>query len=287
MAPIADFILAVIFLLLAGSIVLGLITWKWISTRPSNTITPHEAGCLWGLGDVVAVFVLGAWITVVLLAPDMATSGHWKDGKLFLPPGALARMVLVQNLVLALTCFLWLWLRYRVGMESLRIIDHQWKRRCIVGLKAGIAIWLLAEIAVRITHAATLFLFGPEMLQLLRSMESSTTLLKHSLSAISAGGVIVFIVIVGVVAPFVEEALFRGFTYPAMRARWGRRWGILLSSAFFAAAHLTVLDFPALCLVGIMLAWLYEETGSLVAPFTAHAINNVLTVVTLAWFGKT
>jgi len=283
-SPAIDFLSVVIALFVVVSAALALVVWRLMDTRAKVSVGSES--CPWTLGDVMTVFGLGGWLTLMLLAPDVAVSGLTREGTLSISAAPLARMVLIQNVVLALTCFLWLRVRRGVSLSRLGLTDVDWRRRMRAGLKAGFAVWLLAEIAVRLTRAAAPRVFSPETLQVLTSMESSTTLLQAILPTVSVGGLVVFVILVGLVAPLVEEVLFRGFAYPAMKARWGSRWGMAVSGAFFAAAHLTLLDFPALCVVGVFLAWLYEETGSLVAPYTAHAVNNVLTVVVLAFFGQ-
>ena len=49
---------------------------------------------------------------------------------------------------------------------------------------------------------------------------------------------------------------------------------MVISGFFFAAVHLHVQTFPALFLLGLALAYLYERTGTLAAPITFHAIFN-------------
>lgn len=80
-----------------------------------------------------------------------------------------------------------------------------------------------------------------------------------------------FFLVVVVLAPVVEELLFRGF----LINRWGRRWGlptgIVLSSAVFAVLHA---HWVGLFVFGLVMALLYVATGSLWAPILAHVLNN-------------
>ena len=76
-------------------------------------------------------------------------------------------------------------------------------------------------------------------------------------------------------APIVEETLFRGALYHVMR----RRWSIFLSATatgfMFAAIHPQgVLGIPPLMALGATFAFLREWRGSIIAPITAHALNN-------------
>ncbi|MHC5056557.1 MAG: lysostaphin resistance A-like protein [Planctomycetota bacterium] len=92
------------------------------------------------------------------------------------------------------------------------------------------------------------------------------------------------------VAPIVEELVFRGVLYPALRTRTGRAAAILLSAAVFAGAHLLwswKLFVPWTQLLGgIVFAWAYERTRSLVFPALFHLAGNLGILVlnaALAW----
>ena len=54
-----------------------------------------------------------------------------------------------------------------------------------------------------------------------------------------------------------------------------------LSAAAFALLHPNAWDFPALFILGVVLAWAYELRGSLLAPVVLHAANNAFTFATL------
>jgi membrane protease YdiL (CAAX protease family) len=78
-----------------------------------------------------------------------------------------------------------------------------------------------------------------------------------------------------VIVPIGEEVFFRGLTYGALRQRLGRHAAVLTSAAFFALAHLQFVEFLPILILGSILAYLYEFTGSLVPGMIAHAVNNL------------
>jgi len=81
--------------------------------------------------------------------------------------------------------------------------------------------------------------------------------------------------------PIVEEIFFRGFAYSVFRKRFGIFAGIVLSAAFFAYVHANLASFfPIFCL-GILLAYIYERTGSLIPSMTVHIIHNSITLFLL------
>ena len=75
-------------------------------------------------------------------------------------------------------------------------------------------------------------------------------------------------------APLVEEILFRGVIY-----RTGKQLGypllsLLLSSLVFAAIHGSLMTFVPLTIFAIILALLYDKTDNLLAPITTHSVFN-------------
>lgn len=93
----------------------------------------------------------------------------------------------------------------------------------------------------------------------------------------------VLLVAAGIVAPFVEELFFRGFLFGLYRRRQPLWVAYLASSLLFTILHLEPnrmnLSQMAGLSVGIvmlalLLAWLYQHTGSLYPSMVAHAVNN-------------
>jgi membrane protease YdiL (CAAX protease family) len=78
--------------------------------------------------------------------------------------------------------------------------------------------------------------------------------------------------------PFLEEIFFRGFVYGLFKRKLGIFWGVILSAMFFAYIHANIASFfPIFCL-GIVLAYLYEKTGSLIPSIAVHIIHNSLSL---------
>ena len=87
-----------------------------------------------------------------------------------------------------------------------------------------------------------------------------------------------------VAAPLTEELVFRGCLYGVVRQKLGRLPAILGTSLVFALIHAHAATIPALFVLAVGLALLYEATGSLWAPILAHAAFNGLNVIgSLVW----
>jgi uncharacterized protein len=83
-------------------------------------------------------------------------------------------------------------------------------------------------------------------------------------------------------APLFEELIFRGALFGTLRVRL--RWPLaaLASALIFAGAHgYGLVGFASVFLSGLLWAWAYEKTGSLLPGMIAHAANNLAVAVTL------
>ncbi|MCW5941925.1 MAG: CPBP family intramembrane metalloprotease [Fimbriimonadaceae bacterium] len=113
---------------------------------------------------------------------------------------------------------------------------------------------------------------------LFRSLPEPTHPLTEEL-AVGADGwrFVVLLAQAVILAPILEELVFRGTFFPAL-ARVFRSVpsGILLSSFLFAAIHPQgVAGWPPLFVVGAMAAMLSHQRGSLVPAIAMHAVHNL------------
>ena len=87
-------------------------------------------------------------------------------------------------------------------------------------------------------------------------------------------------------APVGEEVIYRGILYPALREKFGAAKAILISAAIFAVMHniLAMRLFPPVTQFagGLIFAYAYEKSNSLVYPVIYHACGNGLLFVAYA-----
>ena len=77
-----------------------------------------------------------------------------------------------------------------------------------------------------------------------------------------------------VVAPVIEEFLFRGILFRAMKRSFGVGPALVISSILFGLVHQNVLSFVPLTFLGIILSLSYEHTGDLRTCILIHAFFN-------------
>lgn len=95
--------------------------------------------------------------------------------------------------------------------------------------------------------------------------------------------IVLNIVLTAVIAPLVEETLFRGIIYQSLSAHFGKGTAAILSSAFFSAVHFQAYGFVPRFILGLMLVSLFRRYKSLYPSMALHALNNLIAVVLSAW----
>ena len=109
---------------------------------------------------------------------------------------------------------------------------------------------------------------------------------QEAIEALQAGGwlrpALIAVMALGV-APIMEELIYRGLLYPAVKQLGFPRAALWGTSILFALSHVNLLSFLPLVCFGAVLVWLYETTDNLLAPITAHfAFNTINFILALA-----
>jgi membrane protease YdiL (CAAX protease family) len=95
-------------------------------------------------------------------------------------------------------------------------------------------------------------------------------------SAKQPGQQIIFALTAIIMAPLIEETMFRGILYPLLKQNGYPRLAMLGTSLLFAAIHMHLATFLPLFLFALVLILLYEWSDSLIVPITAHAAFNAI-----------
>ncbi len=77
-----------------------------------------------------------------------------------------------------------------------------------------------------------------------------------------------------VLAPVLEETVFRGLIYQSLRSKLGPWPSALLSAALFSALHLDIWGFATRMFLGVVMAYLYEKYRSVYPSMVLHSVNN-------------
>ncbi len=146
-----------------------------------------------------------------------------------------------------------------------------------------LTVWPLMMAAITLTIFFGQLIFGPEyQMPQHEQLELITAYPRWQLR------ILIFIV-AAVIAPVLEEMMFRGLFQTVIRSLLETRdsklesryhaWiAIFISSGLFSMVHGNVPHWPALFLLGLCLGYAYEKSGSLFRPIFIHAIFNAITI---------
>lgn len=95
----------------------------------------------------------------------------------------------------------------------------------------------------------------------------------------TAGRLGLAVLLVAAVPALCEEMLFRGVLLRYAARKWGEERAIWITAALFAAAHFSVAGFPALLMIGMLLARLAFKGRGLTLPVVFHAMYNLSAIV--------
>ncbi|MGZ0656294.1 CPBP family intramembrane glutamic endopeptidase [Coraliomargarita sp. W4R72] len=84
-----------------------------------------------------------------------------------------------------------------------------------------------------------------------------------------------------VLAPIVEEIIFRGCIYRFLKSQTTLLPAQILSGCVFSMMHANLLSFVPLVIVGVLLARVYEKSGNLMVSMWFHAFFNAFSLLML------
>lgn len=184
--------------------------------------------------------------------------------------GEPAAKMLVYLVLPSLAAIIWVWFASvwsepagwaRLGFVP---INRRWFMRAI-------AVGALSVPATMLITALTKPLFGPA---------SGPALPLSSEQAWSQPSFLltVFLGIV-VLAPLMEEMVFRGLLYGWLRRNFGLWQAAILAAMGHAALHFDLGALPGLLALFLFLAWIYEYSESLWVPAIIHAVHNFIVLI--------
>lgn len=92
------------------------------------------------------------------------------------------------------------------------------------------------------------------------------------------------LVLAGLLAPLVEETLFRGLIFGSLRTYCGKWTATVISAAIFSGLHFQAYGFFPRFILGIVLVCLFDKYKSLYPSVALHSLNNVIATLLAAKF---
>ena len=86
------------------------------------------------------------------------------------------------------------------------------------------------------------------------------------------------ILAISIIGPVLEELLFRGAITKALLQQYSPAKAILIAAFLFGVFHINPAQILPAFLIGILFAWTYYKTTSLIPCILMHILNNSLSV---------
>ncbi|MGC7870835.1 CPBP family intramembrane glutamic endopeptidase [Desulfosporosinus sp. SYSU MS00001] len=116
-----------------------------------------------------------------------------------------------------------------------------------------------------------------------QGMSPPTTDVYTKLLGQSSGAALVLnLLLAGVLAPLVEETMFRGLIFGSLRTYCGKWTAAVISAAIFSGLHFQAYGFIPRFILGIALVYLYDKYKSLYPNVALHSLNNIIATLIAA-----
>ena len=93
----------------------------------------------------------------------------------------------------------------------------------------------------------------------------------------------VLVLVMAVMPAVGEELMFRGFIFGTLKRRWRVLPAMLVTAAIFGIYHMSLSKFFTTALLGFMLVYVVEKTGSIFCSMLMHFCNNLVAVVVMKY----
>jgi membrane protease YdiL (CAAX protease family) len=91
---------------------------------------------------------------------------------------------------------------------------------------------------------------------------------------------------VAVIAPIVEELIFRGLLLHGFRRNYNGFIAVLMSALLFSLFHLNPWQIPATFVLGLLVGWLMLRTNNILLAIIGHSINNAWVLLTITYWDE-
>ncbi len=270
---------------IATSIILAVLASSaalWIRTiqRPQNEIIPDANAPAWAIGWTNFGIFICAEIVIVSFVQYLGVfflqdSFEANDGELT-PWLAVVAVLLLQVPLLAV---FYLARRFMSEQYASRLNAQSYSLGAALREAAPNFLMFLPVIWI-VSFAWTKILGVFQALGIIDEFEPQEliTLFQSGGDPIAIGILILFAILL---APLVEELIFRGCIYRFLKSKTTFLAAQVLSGIVFALMHGNLLSFVPLILVGVLLARIYEKSGNILVPMCFHAYFNSFSLLML------
>ena len=253
------------FIFLLGLILnLGFLIGKrrLISKLPQN-----KKAAPWDVSDVVRaviIIIFVGYILGILLGLFLNIHHIKMDTNLH-----MMFSTFVLDIIAGFIVFYFVLIKYKENLSSIGVTFASFYKNILSGITAYISVIPILLLSL-VLSILLLEMFG---------YKPPTQPVVEIFLQEKRSNVILFLaVFASVLGPVIEEIFFRGFLYNALKKSFDMLLAVVLSAALFSALHTNMAGFVPIMILGILMACLYEATGSLITSMAVHIIHNSITV---------
>ncbi len=91
---------------------------------------------------------------------------------------------------------------------------------------------------------------------------------------------------VAIIAPIVEELIFRGMILNGFRRNYNGFVAVFMSALLFSLFHLNPWQMPSTFVLGLLVGWLILRTNNIFVAIIGHSINNAWVLITVTFWDE-
>jgi membrane protease YdiL (CAAX protease family) len=221
---------------------------------------PFWRGVLFALGSIAIGLIAMTVAMILMIFAVVLITGNTPSMNPGHPVVAAAEVVFY----VAGGWFAWRGLR-KAGVRPFRMLTRHDGRAILIGVAALFLVRIATGIVLVLTDQTKHVQAGFE--------HFDVTSKTQAVTAAGAGLAVLSLV---VIAPIVEELVFRGLLFGALARRLGVLASAVVTALLFGAVHGDLILFPTLVAMGFVTALAYAGTGNLWVAIALHAMNNAL-----------
>jgi hypothetical protein len=219
--------------------------------------------------DVLIVFgllILGQVAVSMLLIPSTSQEGDSQPISALL----LAALSIVNIAMVALT----------TSLHRLHCIQKQRSESFLVAkgtrVRQAIAYGILALVCFLPAHFGVAIVWELVLkgLEVDLDTQESVVMIMEAIRDKNWAQLAPLIFFATIVAPISEEVMFRGLLFRVLLDRGGFFMAAIISSALFTLMHDSIASWGPLMVLGMLLAWVYHRSGSLLVSIALHFAFN-------------
>ncbi|MBB6623681.1 CPBP family intramembrane glutamic endopeptidase [Clostridium gasigenes] len=142
---------------------------------------------------------------------------------------------------------------------------------------------------VALLLGVSVYLFNIGFISLLSKaglFKGSFDALEKNMSFMVESNIFLTILVVGIVAPFAEELLFRGIIYKTLSKSMSIPTVIIIQGVLFGIYHMNIVQGLYATLLGILFGYVTYKTKSLWPAIIMHMVNNTVSTIASSILGE-